>query len=172
MRVETRKTMSGTEYWDTKEKRSIFVPNGQTPDFEVAVDPVSMIANGPALSPEEMKKINKIMAAANPEIKADFISADFGSGKNITVDAAGNTVEDVAGAGAKDPGEKVTEDDSSWDEGDAPGYVDEDGEFIKFDDMTIKELRKYAATHNIVIPKEAVRKDEIIAVLAAAEDDE
>ncbi|MGN4756439.1 Rho termination factor N-terminal domain-containing protein [Bacillus cereus group sp. MYBK227-2] len=42
---ETRKTISGTEYWDNKEKRSLFVPTGEEPGFEVTVNPESMIAN-------------------------------------------------------------------------------------------------------------------------------
>ncbi|MFJ6263199.1 hypothetical protein [Rhodococcus erythropolis] len=43
MIVEVRKTISGTEYWDTKEKRSLFVPTGEEPGFEVTVNPESML---------------------------------------------------------------------------------------------------------------------------------
>ncbi|WP_103652643.1 hypothetical protein [Bacillus thuringiensis] len=43
MITEIRKTISGTEYWDNKEKRSLFVPNGEKPGFEVTVNPESMI---------------------------------------------------------------------------------------------------------------------------------
>lgn len=43
MIVEIRKTVSGTEYWDTKEKRSLFVPTGEEPGFEVTKDPKSMV---------------------------------------------------------------------------------------------------------------------------------
>ncbi|MCU5666183.1 Rho termination factor N-terminal domain-containing protein [Bacillus cereus] len=45
MITEIRKTISGTEYWDNKEKRSLFVPTGEEPGFEVTVNPESMIAN-------------------------------------------------------------------------------------------------------------------------------
>lgn len=45
MIVETRKTIVGTEYWDTAEKRSLFVPTGEVPGFEVTVNPESMIAD-------------------------------------------------------------------------------------------------------------------------------
>ncbi|MBG9840859.1 MULTISPECIES: hypothetical protein [Bacillus cereus group] len=41
MIIEIRKTISGTEYWDTKEKRSLFVPTGET----IAIDPVKEIMN-------------------------------------------------------------------------------------------------------------------------------
>lgn len=43
MITEIRKTISGTEYWDSKEKRSLFVPTGEEPGFEVTVNPESMI---------------------------------------------------------------------------------------------------------------------------------
>ncbi|MGW2600813.1 hypothetical protein [Streptomyces klenkii] len=44
MITEIRKTISGTEYWDNKEKRSLFVPTGEEPGFEVTKNPKSMIA--------------------------------------------------------------------------------------------------------------------------------
>lgn len=52
MIIEIRKTVSGTEYWYTKEKRSLFVPTGEEPGFDITVNPESMImggdlANGP-----------------------------------------------------------------------------------------------------------------------------
>ncbi|MGR5968477.1 Rho termination factor N-terminal domain-containing protein [Bacillus paranthracis] len=45
MITEIRKTISGTEYWENKEKRSLFVPTGEEPGFEVTVNPESMIAD-------------------------------------------------------------------------------------------------------------------------------
>lgn len=44
MRVLIRSSASGTEYWDTEEKRNVFVPKGQEPDFEVTENPESMIS--------------------------------------------------------------------------------------------------------------------------------
>lgn len=43
MRVQIRKTLSGIEYWDTDEKRTVFVPHGMQPDFEVTIEPKSLI---------------------------------------------------------------------------------------------------------------------------------
>ncbi|MDA1973146.1 hypothetical protein PDL13_20820 [Bacillus cereus] len=43
MITEIRKTISGTEYWDNEEKRSLFVPTGEEPEFEVTVKPESML---------------------------------------------------------------------------------------------------------------------------------
>lgn len=45
MITEIRKTISGTEYWDNEKKKSLFVPTGEEPGFEVTVNPESMIAN-------------------------------------------------------------------------------------------------------------------------------
>ncbi|PED05270.1 hypothetical protein [Bacillus pseudomycoides] len=95
MIVEIRKTVSGTEYWDKKEKRSLFVPTGEEPGFEVTVNPESMVK--------------------------------FADDKVVDV--------------------KVEES-------------------IKLQDMTVKELRDYAATINIEIPKDVTKKDDIIALLS------
>ncbi|PED86305.1 Rho termination factor N-terminal domain-containing protein [Bacillus cereus] len=56
MITEIRKTISGTEYWDNKEKRSLFVPTGEEPGFEVTVNPESMIL-GMDLSSEPDKTV-------------------------------------------------------------------------------------------------------------------
>ncbi|HAP5987418.1 Rho termination factor N-terminal domain-containing protein [Enterococcus faecalis] len=45
MRVLIRSSASGTEYWDTEEKRNVFVPKGQEPNFEFSDESVSMIDN-------------------------------------------------------------------------------------------------------------------------------
>ncbi|HAP5207225.1 TPA: hypothetical protein IUZ14_002244 [Enterococcus faecalis] len=44
MRVLIRSSASGKEYWDTEEKRNVFVPKGQEPDFEVTENPESMLS--------------------------------------------------------------------------------------------------------------------------------
>lgn len=44
MRVLIRISASGKEYWDTEEKRNVFVPKGQEPDFEVTEKPESMLS--------------------------------------------------------------------------------------------------------------------------------
>ncbi|WP_371069128.1 hypothetical protein [Sediminibacillus sp. JSM 1682029] len=43
MKVKVRKTAQGTEYWDTEEKKTIFVAAGKKPDFEVTENPKSML---------------------------------------------------------------------------------------------------------------------------------
>ncbi|HDX9656961.1 TPA: hypothetical protein ROY05_001553 [Bacillus toyonensis] len=43
MITEIRKTISGTEYWDNEQKKSLFVSTGEEPGFEVTVNPESMI---------------------------------------------------------------------------------------------------------------------------------
>ncbi|WP_437830586.1 hypothetical protein ACQRXC_03875 [Niallia taxi] len=51
MFVETRKTVTGREYWDSKNKKVIVVPHGQKPDFEVVDNPKSMKYNEDGLNP-------------------------------------------------------------------------------------------------------------------------
>ncbi|HDR4614611.1 TPA: hypothetical protein QCQ90_002170 [Bacillus cereus] len=43
MITEIRKTISGAEYWDNEKKKTLFVPTGEEPGFEVTVNPESMI---------------------------------------------------------------------------------------------------------------------------------
>lgn len=50
MKVLVRKTLTGTEYWDTKAKKTLFVPTGVKPDFEVTDNPDSMIGNEPEIT--------------------------------------------------------------------------------------------------------------------------
>ncbi|HDR8143811.1 hypothetical protein [Bacillus sp. BB56-3] len=93
MITEIRKTISGTEYWDSKEKKSLFVPTGEEPGFKVTKNPKSMIAK-------------------------------FADDKVIDV--------------------KVTE----------------------LDDMTVRELRDYAASINVEIPADVKKKEDIIKLLS------
>jgi len=51
MIVQTRKTVTGIEYWDAKNKKVIVVPNGQELPFEVAENPKSMKYNEDGLNP-------------------------------------------------------------------------------------------------------------------------
>lgn len=44
MHVLIRSSASGSEHWDTEEKRNVFVPKGQEPDFEVTENPESMLS--------------------------------------------------------------------------------------------------------------------------------
>lgn len=54
MRIKIRKTAQGTEYWDNIEKRTVFVPAGKKPSFEVTENPKSMV------HVKEKKKIEEV----------------------------------------------------------------------------------------------------------------
>lgn len=43
MKVLTRKTIGGTEYWDNEGKKTLFVPTGEEPPFEVTTEYDSLI---------------------------------------------------------------------------------------------------------------------------------
>lgn len=102
MIVETRKTAQGIEYWDNKEKRSLFVPAGKEPGFDITDNPESMIGG-----------------------------VDLANGKDSTV-----VNEQVVNPG--------------------PG----------FQEMTVKQLKEYAAANDIDIPKDITKRDDIIDFLA------
>ncbi|MBJ7985830.1 Rho termination factor N-terminal domain-containing protein [Bacillus cereus] len=68
MKVETRKTVSGTEYWDLKEKRSLFVPVDEEPGFEVTENPESMIL-GMDLSSEPDKTVVSTVSLEDMTVK-------------------------------------------------------------------------------------------------------
>ncbi|MBM7577679.1 hypothetical protein [Jeotgalibacillus terrae] len=65
MLVETRKTAAGTEYWDTKAQKTVFVKRGVKPSFEVTKNPKSM------LTPED------------PQLSVGGI--DLATGKDTTI---------------------------------------------------------------------------------------
>ncbi|PEM36742.1 hypothetical protein COF81_08155 [Bacillus pseudomycoides] len=81
MITEVRKTISGTEYWDSKEKRILFVPTGEEPGFEVTVNPDSMILGmDSSIEPDKtvvnlngmtVKQLHEYAASINVEIPAD-----------------------------------------------------------------------------------------------------
>ncbi|WP_314578612.1 MULTISPECIES: Rho termination factor N-terminal domain-containing protein [Enterococcus] len=88
MIVEIRKSISGTEYWDTETKKTIFVPKGKRPDFEIAENPESMI------TPEDDKVIVPNLSAGqiiNGTIKAEILNSDV----NTEEDLDGEPVEEM-----------------------------------------------------------------------------
>lgn len=88
MKVEIRKSIAGTEYWDTEKKKTIFVPKGQQLDFKVEDNPKSMI------TPEDDKVIVPNISAGqiiNGTIKAEILNSDV----NTEEDLDGEPVEEM-----------------------------------------------------------------------------
>lgn len=90
MKVPIRKTIAGTEYWDTEKKLTIFVPRGQEPDFEVTENPKSMI------TPEGDKK---------PEFLTKQLNAPELNNQEV-LDSDGNTKDDLNSDTVTNPEEK------------------------------------------------------------------
>ncbi|CCW05977.1 hypothetical protein [Bacillus sp. GeD10] len=86
MITEIRKTISGTEYWDNKEKRSLFVPTGEEPGFEVTVNPESMI-----IKHADNKVIGVEVIDTNTEINLDDMNAEqlLSFAKDNSIDVPG-----------------------------------------------------------------------------------
>lgn len=69
MITEIRKTISGTEYWDTNEKRSLFVPTGEEPGFEVTVNPESMIVGVDLANGKDTAVVSEVPVLSNMTVK-------------------------------------------------------------------------------------------------------
>lgn len=141
MKVPIRKTIAGTEYWDTEKKRSLFVPKGIEPDFEVTENPKSMI------TPEGDKEV--VGNAAKLFIKG----AEVKPGEIPEIDNAADHIHTgVIKQEVLDPdGETVTN--------------PEDEEPSELDSMNTKELRAYAKKNGITIPAAIRSKGDIIRTI-------
>ncbi|PFB95175.1 hypothetical protein CN296_21015 [Bacillus cereus] len=69
MIIEIRKTISGTEYWDNEKKKSLFVPNGEEPGFEITVNPESMIRGVDLANGEDMTVVSEVPVLSNMTVK-------------------------------------------------------------------------------------------------------
>ena len=153
MIVPIRKTIAGTEYWDTEKKQSMFVPKGSEPDFEVTENPKSMI------TPEGDKEVVgnaaklfikgiEVKPGDNPEINNAADHINTGEIKQEVLDSDGNTRDDLAGEPITNP---------------------EDEEPSELDSKTAKELRAYAKKNNIEIPAAIRAKGNILEIIKESE---
>jgi len=69
MITEIRKTISGTEYWDNEKKKSLFVPTGEEPRFEVTVNPESMIMGVDLANGKDMTVVSEVPVLSNMTVK-------------------------------------------------------------------------------------------------------
>ncbi|MGP4038343.1 hypothetical protein ACTWP4_00330 [Gracilibacillus sp. D59] len=80
MIVKTRKSAQGTEYWDTEEKRTRFVPKGKKPNFEVTEETKAMLSE---------KKYLGEFVKSNAEINLDEMNKEhllsFAEKNNIDI---------------------------------------------------------------------------------------
>lgn len=153
MIVTIRKTIAGTEYWDTEKKQSLFVPKGSEPNFEVTENPKSMIT--PEGDKEDIGNAAKLFIkraevkpGGNPEINnaADHIHA--GTINQETLDSDGNTKDEFDGEPVTNP---------------------EDEEPSELDSMNTKDLRAYAKKNGIAIPAAIRSKGDILRTIEEAE---
>lgn len=153
MKVPIRKTIAGTEYWDTEKKQSLFVPKGSEPDFEVTENPKSMIT--PEGDKEVIGNADKLFIKGaevnpgdNPEINNAADHIHTGTIKQEVLDSDGNTKDDLAGEPITNP---------------------EDEEPSKLDSMNTKDLRAYAKKNGITIPAAIRSKGDILRTIEEAE---
>ncbi|HHA4369557.1 hypothetical protein [Enterococcus faecalis] len=90
MRVLIRSSASGSEYWDTEEKRNVFVPKGQEPDFEVTENPESMLSKEADLHVGGLP-----ITVGNVTVDTDGIK--YEQSNDEPIDSDGHTEMDMAG---------------------------------------------------------------------------
>ncbi|HHC4749737.1 TPA: hypothetical protein ACN6WX_002577 [Enterococcus faecalis] len=90
MRVLIRSSASGKEYWDTEEKRNVFVPKGQEPDFEVTENPESMLSKEADLYVGGLP-----ITVGNVTVDTDGIK--YEQSNDEPIDSDGHTEMDMAG---------------------------------------------------------------------------
>lgn len=142
MKVPIRKTIAGTEYWDTEKKRSLFVPKGSEPDFDVTENPKSMI------TPEGDKVVAVLDHSATPDLSnaADFIHS--GTINQEELDSDGKTKDDLDGEPVTNPEEEQPS---------------------ELDSMNTKDLRAYAKKNGIEIPAAIKAKGDILEIIKESE---
>ncbi len=141
MKVPIRKTIAGTEYWDTEKKQSLFVPKGSEPDFEVTENPKSMITT------EGDKK--DLGNAAKPIIKG----AEAKPGEIPEINNAADHIH------ARTIKQEVLDPDGE------PVTNPEDDQPSELDSMNTKELRAYAKKNGITIPAAIRSKGDILRTI-------
>lgn len=75
MKVLIRKTLTGAEYWDTEAKKTLFVPVGEKPDFDVTKDPETMIGGVDLVSGKDMTAIDG-KVVDEPEFDLDDMNTE------------------------------------------------------------------------------------------------
>lgn len=153
MRVLIRSTATGTEYWDAKEKRTIFVSAGSKPDFEITKNPESMIY-GIDLSGQD----DKTVIVKLDDEKAQGTIIDTGESEEPE-----NTNSDNAET------EIPTNQETAKEESDNGESAETEKRDYGLEELSIKELHGYAESVEMEIPKSAKTKKQIIEFLESQE---
>ncbi len=112
MRTLVRTTLAGNEYWDNEEKRIIFVPVGEAPDFKVTENPESMLqkdlkanvtVNVDLSTTKDLTAINGKVVDLDDDIISDVVLEDlnlkqlkeFASTNKLTIPATIKTKADI-----------------------------------------------------------------------------
>ena len=112
MRTLVRTTLAGNEYWDNEEKRIIFVPVGEAPDFKVTENPESMLhkdlkanvtVNVDLSTTKDLTAINGKVVDLDDDIISDVVLEDlnlkqlkeFAATNKLTIPATIKTRADI-----------------------------------------------------------------------------
>lgn len=72
MRYVSRETAHGTEYWDTEAKRTVFVPKGQVPGFEITANPYTPETRNEELDDDQQEEETSQIATMSIQAMKDY----------------------------------------------------------------------------------------------------
>lgn len=148
MRVLIRTTATGSEFWDAKEKRTIFVPAGKKPDFVATVNPDSMIYETDTSSQDD-----KTVTAKPDEAIIDNPESE--------------EPENVKTENAKT--EKQENENNENTETEIPESEETENQESGLGELSVKQLHGYAESVEVEIPKSAKTKKAIVEFLESQE---
>lgn len=146
MKVLIRTTATGSEFWDAKEKRTIFVPAGKKPDFVATVNPDSMIYKTDTPNQDDVN-----VKLDDNKVQGEIIDSQ----------------ESEEPENAKT--EKQENENNEITETEIPESEETENQESGLEDLTVKELYGYAESVEVEIPKSAKTKRAIIEFLESQE---
>jgi hypothetical protein len=93
MKVQTRVTAQGTEYWDNEAKKTLFVPADQEPDFEVTENPKSMVWGVDVANGSDHTVINNEVVDLESKTIAEL--KEYAASKDLEIPADVKKKEDI-----------------------------------------------------------------------------
>lgn len=95
MIYKSRKTSAGTEYWDTKQMKVLFVPVGVEPDFDVVERPTDY---GAAVKKERATTPEDVSVTNTPEFGSMTVAAmkQYASDNGLTIPSEVTRSADIA----------------------------------------------------------------------------
>ncbi|WP_155002753.1 Rho termination factor N-terminal domain-containing protein [Klebsiella michiganensis] len=102
MRVLIRSSASGKEYWDTEEKRNVFVPKGQEPKFDTSEQTDMTVVAKAIVGDGVLFKSGEEIHLSGEELDSDGNTAADFDGEKLTDDQSDGTTDELEDMTAKE----------------------------------------------------------------------